>query len=284
MNWKALKQLHELYETGTTSKDLWQHSYVKLLVDSMGYIDLGNKLLHKTDLFDDFYKRKHLAKFERIQKLLIRYNFVSSNLKENDLEILLKIEHEKEIIRHKEYSRKKIATHYFDDSKYLKKGSKLDEITLKILDVKTLRRDEHDQQFLYVLHCQSKIPKAILLCENDDQVREPRLKDIELWFAGGRNTAKLAYVSAPQIPMYYLCDWDNKGMEIYQGIKRNYFPEINLIVPKTPKFLPIKSEWKTDIEESLFTEDALQLLRHLKENNLWIEEESIEFPTLTSNS
>jgi len=68
MNWKALKQLHELYETGTTSKDLWQHSYVKLLVDSMGYIDLGNKLLHKTDLFDDFYERKHLAKFERIQK------------------------------------------------------------------------------------------------------------------------------------------------------------------------------------------------------------------------
>ena len=238
------------------------------------------KSLVKTDLFDEFYERKHLKKFERIQKLLIQHDFVSSNFKEKDLEKLLKIEQEKDAIIDGGFSQKEISTHYFDDSKRLKKSLNLREAVLKILELKTLHRDEHDQQFLYVLHCQSKTPKAIMLCENDNLLRKPRLTAMELWYAGGANTAKLAYVPTPQIPMYYLCDWDNKGMEIYQRIKRGYFPKIQLIVPKTPKFLPTKFEWKTDIDELLFTENALQLLRHLIENNLWIEEESIDILNL----
>lgn len=277
MNWKALKLLHELYESGTTSADLLRHSYAKQL-RSIGYLELDNKTLYKTDLFDEFYKKKHLNKFERIKKLLIRYDFVSTNFKEKDLEKLLKVEQEKGAILDGTFSQKEIATHYFDDSKRLGKSKNLLEVVLKILELETLRRDEHDQQFLYVLHCQSKTPKGIILCENDNLLRKPRIKNIELWYAGGANTAKLAYVPAPQIPMYYLCDWDNKGIEIYQRIKREYFPNIQLIVPKTPKFLSAKSEWKVDIDESLFTEDALQLLRHLIKNNLWIEEESIELP------
>jgi len=283
MNWKALQQLHELYESGTTSANLLRHSYVKQL-RNIGYLELENKALYKTDLFDNFYTKKHLNKFERIQKMLTQYDFVSTNFKENDLEILLKIEEKKDDILQKKLTRKEIATHYFNDSKYVKTGSKLYEIISKILDVESLTRNKHDQQFLYVLHCQSKTPKTILLCENDNLLRKPRVKDTELWFAGGKNTAKLAYVPTPQIPMYYLCDWDNEGIGIYQRIKREYFPNIQLIVPKTPKYLPAKFEWKTDTDESLFTEEALQLLQHLKENNLWIEEESIELPTLASDS
>jgi len=237
MNWKALQQLHQLYESGTISSDLLRHSYVERLRD-MGYMNLENKLLNKTDLCDGFYERKHLAQFKRIKEMLVRYDFVNTNLKGNDLEILLNIEQKKDDILHKEFTQKEIATRYFDDSKYLKTGSKLHEIILKILDVETLRRDEHDQQFLWVLHCQSKTPTAVVLCENDDQLRKPRLEDIELWFAGGNNTAKLA--------------------------------------PETPKYLPIQSEWKTNVDKSLFRENAMQLLEHLTENNLWIEEESMK--------
>ncbi len=278
MTWKTLQQLHQIYTHGAASDKILKYAYIKRLVE-MGYIMPDGKLLKKTDYFDEFYEKKRLNKFERIEKLLIRYDFVSTNLKENDLEKLLKIEEEKDAILDGAFSQKEISTHYFDDSKRLSKSTNLLEAVLKILELKTLRRDEHDQQFLYVLHSQSKTPKAILLCENDNLLRKPRLKAIELWFAGGKNTAKLAYVPAPQVPMYYLCDWDNEGIGIYQRIKREYFPDIQLIVPKTPKFLPAKFEWKIDVDELLFTEDALQLLKHLMENNLWIEEESIELPT-----
>ncbi len=279
MNWKALQQLHQIYTEGTASGDILKYPYIKRQLE-MERIREEGKSLVKTDLFDEFYERKHLKKFERIQKLLIQHDFVSSNFKEYELERLLIIEQEIDIILDCTYSLKEVSSHYFDNSKYFKKGSKLHKIILKILDVETLHQSYHDQQFLYVLHCQSKTPKAIMLCENDNLLRKPRLTAMELWYAGGANTAKLAYVPTPQIPMYYLCDWDNKGMEIYQRIKRDYFSEIQLIVPKTPKFLPAKSEWKTDIDESFFTEDALQLLVHLKENNLWIEEEGIDISTL----
>jgi len=279
MNWKALQQLHQIYTEGETPNNILKYQYIRRLA-AMDYIALQDTLLVKTDLFDNFYKRKHLDKFEHIQNMLAHYDFVTTNLKENDLEILLKIEQDKDIVLHEALSKKEISTRYFNNSKYLKTDSKLHEIILKILDVETLRRDEHDQQYLYVLHAQSKTPKAIILCENDNLLRKPRLAVIELWYAGGNNTAKLAYVPKSQIPMYYLCDWDNKGIEIYQRIKRNYLPDIQLIVPTNTKFLSVKSEWKTHIEKSFFTKSALQLLKYLEENNLWIEEESIKIPKI----
>lgn len=274
MNWKALQQLNELYRIGETSIQLLKHSYIKRQVE-MGRIVERGKVLLKTDYFDDFYEKKHYINFDKIKNILIQYGIVNTNFKINELEVLLKIEIEKQYILDSKFSKKEISTHYFDDSKYLKSPSKLEKAVLQILEVETLRRKEHDQQFLYVLHCESKDPKAIVLCENDDSLRKPRLKDIELWYAGGNNTAKLAYISAPQIPMYYLCDWDNKGIAIYQGIKRRFFPKIEILVPENKKYLPIKSAWNIKIEASFFTENALQLLKHLVEKELWIEEESM---------
>lgn len=126
-----------------------------------------------------------------------------------------------------------------------------------------------------VLHCQTMNPNAIILCENDNLLRKPRLREIELWHAGGRNTAKLKYIKPPAIPFYYHCDWDNRGMEIYQDIKSNIFPEIQLIIPQPPiKLLDVRSTWKTKINPELFTQKALDLLQQIIPNK-WIEEESI---------
>jgi hypothetical protein len=62
-----------------------------------------------------------------------------------------------------------------------------------------------------------------------------------------------------------LCDWDNKGIEIYQDIKKNIFPNIEIIVPQEPiKFLDIRSEWKTKIDFSLFSNEAQTLLGKIK--------------------
>lgn len=274
MNWKALQQLNELYTKGETDVRLLKHSYIERQVEN-GRIIVRDKLLLKTAYFDEFYEKKHAIVFENIKTLLIRYDIAHTNFKAKDLNALLKIEIEKQHILDSLFSQKEISTHYFDDSKYLKTGSKLHKAILRILALETLRRDEHDQQFLYVLHCKSKIPKAIVLCENINNLQKPRLEDIELWHAGGNNIAKLAYVPSPQIPMYYLCDWDNKGIEIYQSIKKRFFPQIEIIIPASPKYLPAKSTWHTTIDSSLFITNALQLLNYLISNDLWIEEESI---------
>ena len=151
---------------------------------------------------------------------------------------------------------------------------------MKVLNVSELPVKEHDQQFLWVLNCKSKVPSAIILCENSNKLSKPRLTDVELWYAGGRNTAKLQFVSEPTIPFYYLCDWDNRGIEIYQSIKKNYFPNIEILVPQEPIMFRDKIRvWKTQIDKSLFSNEANQLLQKLIPEK-WIEEESINHKLL----
>lgn len=107
------------------------------------------------------------------------------------------------------------------------------------------------------------------------------MNDVELWFAGGRNTAKLKFVNEPIIPFYYLCDWDNRGIEIYQDIKNNIFPHIEIIVPQEPiKFSDIIRVWKTQIDFSLFSDEAKSLLGKLIPEK-WIIEESINHKLLS---
>jgi hypothetical protein len=106
------------------------------------------------------------------------------------------------------------------------------------------------------------------------------MDDVEFWFAGGRNTAKLKFVSEPTIPFYYLCDWDNRGIEIYQDIKKNIFPNIQMLIPQEPiKFDNIISKWKTEIDYSLFSKEAKTILEKLIPAK-WIEEESVNHELL----
>ena len=274
MNWKAVKQLNQLFKEGKTTDDLLKFPYVKRLA-SMEYFIPEKKALVKTERFDSFYLQKHQEQFDNFSKLISEYDLAETNFELNELEALLKISNEKESISEKVITQKEISTLYFDDAKYLKNGTKLCDAVMQILELDTLAVDEHDQQFLFVLHCKNKIPKTIILCENDNQIRKPRLNDVELWFAGGRNTAKLKFIVEPTIPFYYLCDWDNRGIEIYQDIKRNIFPNIQILIPQEPiKLTDIKRKWKTEIGYSLFPDEAKTLLRKLIPEK-WIEEESI---------
>ncbi|OQX22122.1 MAG: hypothetical protein BWK75_01555 [Candidatus Altiarchaeales archaeon A3] len=279
MNWNAIKQLNQLFIGGKTSDNLMKFPYIKRLYSMEGFIH-EKKILIKTEHFDSLYLKKDLEQFNNFNKLLLEYDLTETNFEFNDLEALVKITADKEVISEKIITQKEISTLYFDDAKYLKTGSKLYGAVLKVLELDTFPVDEHDQQFLYVLHCKNKIPKTIILCENDNQLRKPRLNDVELWFAGGRNTAKLKFVNELiTIPFYYLCDWDNKGIEIYQDIK-NIFPNIQILVPQEPlKLMNIKREWKTKINYSLFTDEAKTLLEKLIPEK-WIEEESINHDLL----
>lgn len=280
MNWKEIKQFNELFIEGKASVDLLKCSFAKRAME-MGYIAKTKRSTTKTELYDNFYKNEIAEKYYTFNKFLEQYSLTQSNFSESNLVNLIRIESDADIILKNEKSIKEISTLYFDDAKFLKNPSKLFDAILAILEVTELPVDEHDQQYLTVLHCKNKTPKAIVLCENQNSLKKPRLDDIELWYAGGRNTAKLKYVNEPKIPFYYFCDWDNRGIEIYQDIKKSIFPNIEILLPNEPiKFLDIKSEWKTKIDFSLYSKEAISLLNKLIPKK-WIEEESADLKTLS---
>lgn len=280
MKWKALKQLNQLYIEGETSTELLGVPLGKRILEMEYVITVNKKTISKTDSFDCFYSENLQEKFINYSGLLERYSLNDTNFEESELDALLKIEQNREQILDSDKSQKEISTLYFDSAKYLTRASKLYNAVLNVLELNELPIDEHDQQYLKILHCKSRIPKAIILCENDNQMKKERLYNVELWYAGGRNTAKLKYVIEPEIPFYYLCDWDNRGIEIFQSIKRKYFPKIEILVPQEPiKTLAKIREWKTEIDYSLFPKDAKEILTSLIPEK-WIEEESINHELL----
>jgi hypothetical protein len=278
MNWQAIKQLNLLHTEGSVPTDILKFAYIKRMVD-MDYIrQADNKTLVKSKSFDPFYANTLLPKFRQYQAFLNRYELQGLNLDETDIQALLQLEIDRDIILAEGKSQKEISALYFGGSKKLRSNSRVYDAAVKILGLETLPRDEHDQQFLYVLHCEGLKPKCIVLCENDNKLRKPRLKDVELWHAGGRNTAKLKFIPKPLLPIYYLCDWDNKGIEIYQDIKRRIFPNIELLIPSQPvKTTEVKNPWTLRIDRDLFSSEALTILDNLMPEK-WIEEENITHP------
>lgn len=280
MNWKTLKQLHELFINGETSNAILKIPLVQRWYEMELIEDINKKTVAKNKLYDSFYKKDLLPQFKSFENLLSSHNLTETNFQKEELSALVRIQNDREEILITEKTQKEIGTLYFDSAKYLVEGSSLYKAILEILQITELPKKEHNQQFLFVLHCKNKTPKAIILCENLNQLSKLRLENVELWFAGGRNTAKLKFVSEPTIPFYYLCDWDNRGIEIYQDIKKNIFPNIQLLIPQVPiKFENIISKWKTKIDYSLFSDEAKRILEQLIPEK-WIEEESINHELL----
>lgn len=275
MNWKQIKQLHSLYLEGSTTNAILESPLVKRWQEMEYLNDLDNKSVTKTQLFDSNYEKELLPKYKLYKQLLDSLDLIDSNFDEIELNALLRITNDREEILITGQTLKEIGTIYFDSAKYLNEGSLLHKVILKILHVVELPIKQHEQQFLFVLHCKQKVPKSIILCENLNQLSKPRLNDVELWYAGGRNTAKLKFVEEPSIPFYYLCDWDNRGIEIYQDIKKNIFPNIQILIPQDPiKLSDTISKWKIKIDFSLFSKEGSVLLNNLLPDK-WIEEESI---------
>ncbi len=277
MNWKTLQILYSLYKNEIyDSKYLLKSYYGKTLVKS-GLINSDGK--SKLDNYDSFFQQKWLKEYESIAAFLIKFDLASYNFELEQIKSLVDLNGNKEVLLNQNISLKEISTTYFKSAKKIKEDSQLYKAILSVLGVVSLKRDEHDQQYLWVLHAQNKKPRAIILCENDNVLKKPRLKDIEIWYAGGNNTAKLQFVSEPNLPIYYLCDWDSNGLEIYQRIKKEYFPTIELIVPERPLLKKMKDNqtWKANIDESMFSAGALKIINLLRNENKWIEEESIKF-------
>lgn len=276
MKWSVIKQLHSLYKSGETDKSLLKSSIGKRLFE-MDIISEPNKsLVLKKGDYNNIYETKYKADYDLAFQIIEKYDLYNTNFSIDEYKAL------KDIVNANisdTLTLKEISSIYFKGSKNIRKDTKLHQAILNILEVDYLAEDEHDQQYLTVLHCKSKKPLRILLCENKNLLTKKRFETTELWYAGGKNINKLKFVNIPDIPIYYLCDWDNDGIEIYYKIKQIH-KQLKLIIPNKPiKYKSTKEhlEWKVDLKVDLLPNEAVELLTELTEKKKWIEEESIKF-------
>lgn len=277
MNWKAHKLLNEIYKLGKVKGNFLSHPELVRLID-MDFVQESRKgVLSKGAGFDEMYRQKFLEPFSRYHALLAGLELMDADtLDGEELETLLRIQAETAALLSREgLTLKQVSSEYFRSSKQVGKGSVLERALSKLLP--GLIAESSHSQFLQVLHSENTA-KVIVLCENMDQLNRPRRKNIELWYAGGNNTAKLKYVPSPSLPMYYLCDWDYVGMCIYSRIKTQYFPQIRLVDVPSPNFKKLDATghhgWGGDLDWSHFTEGQRKLVEKLIQEGLWIEEES----------
>lgn len=296
MNWVTLKSLNEVYQHGRTKikRTLRNDSGIKLILGTKELIEIGDYYVNGTG-FEEYYERYHLENFQSYHEFLDRRSFLKpqTRFEEDDIKILIDIESRMisgELIEIRdqmikaEESVRGVSSMFFRNEKYLLKKDSLIDVVKSVLGIPELA-DEKDQQYKYVLEC--KDPKAIVLCENLDFLKKPskpRKNNLELWYAGGKNIAKLDYVDLRGLPIFYSCDWDYDGLLIFQMVKEK-IPEIKLLFPnalsKDIEETDHDSLWKrknelnalSELNHDLFSEKYQARIKELIELNHWIIEE-----------
>lgn len=293
LSWRELKALNDIYVKRHSQAKIQKHPYIKHLFDDCGLLDHreGNtKVLIPTSGYDKFYESKLKGSFRIYQEFFAEHSFLKpqSNYKERDIRVLMLIAEQKDQILNNQYSRKKFSNKFFKEAKYLVSGSSLEQAILSILELEHfVGSDPKDQQYRIVLDC--KKPERIVLCENLDFLLYPevaRENNIWLWYVGGNNITKLDHLPPIEYPIYYSCDWDRHGLQIYQDIKEK-IPQIELLFPsatdasKSVYSKNHKSDWLYDKpfsglkkDEKHYSLKAQELIQTLIAKKEWIEEES----------
>ncbi|MBG6187515.1 hypothetical protein [Flavobacterium sp. CAN_S2] len=294
MNWTVLKSLNEIYQIGMTKKktSLLEDPEIRHLLKNTKELGEYRNDLVKMDGFDVLYENKFLADYKKYLDFLESTQLLKPQTRfhENDIKILMDLNErmengELEAIRDQiitnEETVRGVSQMFFRDEKYMEGKSSLIDAFKKILQIESLANDK-DQQYLYVLRC--KTPERIVLCENLDFLKRPtapRANNIELWYAGGKNIAKLDFINTHELPIYYSADWDYDGLKIYEAV-RNKIPEITLLIPNgSPRGIALtnhRSLWQdipfSGLDRNLFVSKAQDLLSSLITYDQWIIEES----------
>jgi len=293
-----LRKLHEVYLKGSTKSNTmmledpevqYLISDTEELLDSGAYIKQGNG-------FTEHYEKQYLNSFEKYDAFLIRNQLKKpqTRFQENDIKILMGIEEgmntgelsemRKQIIEAEETVRG-VSHIFFKNEKYLEKSDALLKAVKKLLNIKELANDK-DQQYRYVLDCHK--PRCIVIYENADFLRrpsKPRKYNVELWYAGGKNVAKLDYATDTRnLPIYYSGDWDYDGLFIIYKLVKEKIPKIQLLYPNGKPLSIDKSEhkshWRQNMDFQLFNEKEKALIQYLENKNEWIMEETNDLVTM----
>lgn len=297
MNWIELKGLHELYTNGSVRKNitLSKSAEIKFLINSLHILHETSKNLCVDDGYNAIYEQKYLPLFNKYFIFLERKELLKPQIRFDigDIEVLFTIDaglesgnlqYLKEQIISSNESLRGVSLMFFRNEKYLIGKDALTAALKKVLGV-TEFANEKDKQYIYKLECHQ--PKVIVLCENLDfltKPEKPRKHGIELWYAGGKNIAKLDFADTRGLPVYYSCDWDYDGLLIYTWVKEK-IPSVKLLFPSGQGKSIVKTEhqslWSRSSQEEelsglpkeIFTAKEKELIRQLMSRNEWIVEE-----------
>ncbi len=303
MNWTVLKALNKLYDdvpvkiNDTILEDKTIDNYLYStheLEISRGQLKINP---YYEQEFKEDYKLRFLNNFIEYEKLLteIGLNKPQTKLKEEEIKALLSMkvdmdsgyldEVRKQLIE-QEASVRFVSLMFFKNDKVLDDRVSLIEAVKKILNLEKLANDK-DGQAIIKIECFPSQPKCIVLCENYDFLRRaerPRKYKVELWFTGGRNINALDFVDTRGLPIFYSCDWDYDGLDIFQNV-REKIGQIKLLLPnslpKTIKETEHLSLWKdiehpenlSELEKGNFESNEIELIQSLIKNEEWIIEE-----------
>ncbi|MDC3299399.1 hypothetical protein OAV05_02160 [Flavobacteriaceae bacterium] len=301
--WRIREGLHQLYESKNKQirKPLLNNLYVNEVMSKQMYLLNYKEGNHNVVVYNDgfiaYYKENFLSEYLYYKEFFDTSGILKSghkNYTTEDLQALILIFKNKSTLVKGLTTVRTFSSKTFEneDSKYLesKKGLLKDIILLLGIE-KFPAEDPKEQQWRFIIDCRE--PKYVLLCENLDFLKSPwmfRENNIELWYAGGNNTPKLEEMAEKylDLPLFYVCDWDQNGLEIYQNVYDIYDKKdkkVNLLIPRDSKPKPIntgkhKSKWKTKektlLKKRYYNSEQEQLLQKLIANNQWIEEQTID--------
>jgi len=192
------------------------------------------------------------------------------------------------------------SNEFFETSKYLKNKISLRNAVLKILDITEFPLDKKENQWRLVVDHPK--PKAIVLCENKSFLKQPWIAKnvgVKLWYVGGNNIKIIDDIDEMELskPIYYSCDWDLAGLQIYSRLKeklKSKNTDIHILYPNEPlkkisTYIDYHhSHW--DLTKSLsglkidfFSKKELILIHDLIQNKKWIEEESFDLQKILTD-
>ncbi|WP_291128474.1 hypothetical protein [Flavobacterium sp. UBA7682] len=297
--WPVLKALNDLYEKKKTSAKIQQVDYIRYLMTQTDLIaqKKGNSnVLVAGDAYEEYYEDNFQSAYQYY------YNFLNQvgirpdggkNFTEEDIRTLMVIYESRNELRGNLTNIEDFSGKIFDyaGSKYLKFRTSVRNAVLKILEIDEFPQTSKDLQYRLVVDYPN--PKAIILCENKSFLKQPwnaKELEVKLWHVGGNNISIIDDIDEMELsyPMYYSCDWDLHGLEIYQRIKnklKNRYVEIQILTPAPPhQYLPTdsfmhKSKWNykvpfSGLDKDIFSSIEQEIISKLVKEDLWIEEEA----------
>lgn len=306
ITWKELKALDDLYHLKKTKANIQEHPYIKYLLEDKCILDrkLNNiKIIIATDDFERFYEETFKTQFEEAKSFLVE-NSIEPNAKKSftleDVKTLMLIAENKIELRNNPTNIEDFSNEFFDTSKYLKNKTSIRNAVFKILDITEFSLDRKENQWRLVVDHHN--PIAIVLCENKSFLKQPWITKntkVKLWYVGGNNINIIDEIDEAELtkPIYYSCDWDLAGLQIYSRIKtklKTRNKEIQLLYPNEPHkkistYIDFHySHW--DLSKKLsglpldfFSKKELVLINELIQTQKWIEEESFNLVQMLNN-
>ncbi|WP_424987564.1 hypothetical protein [Flagellimonas alvinocaridis] len=299
ITWKELKALDDLYHLKRTRAVIQSHPYINYLIHDKGILDLkpdNIKVIIPTEKYEDFYEQEFKKTHDEAKRFLIENDIkptANKGFSIEDIKTLMLIAENKEELKNNPTTIEDFSNEFFDISKYLKNKKSVRDAVFKILNIERFSLDKKENQWRLVVD--NKSPKAIVMCENKSFLKQPWIAkeaQVKMWYVGGNNIAIIDDIDEYELmkPIYYSCDWDKAGLEIFTRIneklkERN--KNIQLLYPNEPHkrrstYIDYHdSHWDltktfSGLKIENFSKRDIQLIKTLIEKEEWIEEESFD--------